>query len=212
MSVYYVSQVMRGAETWYLLKEKLIFSLIVMARKLKPYFESHGIEVVKTQPLRQILENPSRSRRIGKCPIELSEFVLRYEPRTSIKAQVLVDFVVECTLGPVEEAPELINLIETSRERVWLLCVDSASNPSILLWSPESNKIEVTNNEVPCHIPTDSQLLVGHVKGDFKIDETRERLVGYPKRVGKMATLLFLFMEHVPRERNKKRICYPSLP
>ncbi|GAA0168662.1 hypothetical protein LIER_23329 [Lithospermum erythrorhizon] len=35
---------------------------------------------------------------------------------TSIKAQVLADFMVECTHGPAEATPELINLIEDSLE------------------------------------------------------------------------------------------------
>ncbi|GAA0151875.1 hypothetical protein LIER_10497 [Lithospermum erythrorhizon] len=76
----------------------------------------------------QILENPSRSRRIVKLAIELSEFDLRYKPRTSIKAQALVDFMVECTHGPEEEGLELVNVFEASREKVWLLYVDGASN------------------------------------------------------------------------------------
>ncbi|GAA0165053.1 hypothetical protein LIER_20552 [Lithospermum erythrorhizon] len=107
-----------------------------------------------------ILENPSKLGRIVKWAIELSEFDLRYKPNTSIKAQALADFVVECTNRPNEEAPELINLIEASQEKVWLLYVDGACNPGnsgagILLWSLEGNKIEYallftfksTNNE-----------------------------------------------------------------
>ncbi|GAA0174513.1 hypothetical protein LIER_27891 [Lithospermum erythrorhizon] len=116
------------------------------------------------------------SGRIVKWAIELSEFDLRYNPRTSIKAQALADFMVEY----------------------------GASNPGgsgarIPLWSPEGHKIEyalrfgfrATNNEAEyealsnclssahtlraesIHIRMDSQLLVGQVKGDFKIDEQR---------------------------------------
>ncbi|GAA0165067.1 hypothetical protein LIER_20563 [Lithospermum erythrorhizon] len=84
--------------------EKLMFALIVACQKLKPYFEAHQIEVVMDQPLRQIMENTSRSGRIVKWAIELSEFDPRYKPRMRIKAQALPDFVVECTHGPIEEA------------------------------------------------------------------------------------------------------------
>ncbi|GAA0184923.1 hypothetical protein LIER_32211 [Lithospermum erythrorhizon] len=84
--VYYVSQVMRGAETRYPLAEKLVYALIVAARKLKPYFEAHLVEVVTYQPLLQILENPNQSGQIVKWAIELSEVELWYNPRTSIKA------------------------------------------------------------------------------------------------------------------------------
>ncbi|GAA0166334.1 hypothetical protein LIER_21511 [Lithospermum erythrorhizon] len=55
------------------------------------------------------------------------------------------------------------------------------------------------------HIWTDSQLLVGHVKGDFKNDETKERSVGYLRRVQILAKPFQSFhMDYVPRERNKE--------
>ncbi|GAA0171983.1 hypothetical protein LIER_25900 [Lithospermum erythrorhizon] len=55
--VYYVSRVIRGAETRYPLIKKLVLALILAAQKLKPYFEAHPVEVVTHQPLRPILES-----------------------------------------------------------------------------------------------------------------------------------------------------------
>ncbi|GAA0151685.1 hypothetical protein LIER_37334 [Lithospermum erythrorhizon] len=78
-SVYYVSKIMRGAETSYPLMEKLVYALIMPAQKLKPYIEAHLVEVISDQPLRQILENPCRSGRI---------------------------VMVECTHGSEKEIPE----------------------------------------------------------------------------------------------------------
>ncbi|GAA0145477.1 hypothetical protein LIER_05660 [Lithospermum erythrorhizon] len=91
---------MRGGETRYPVTEKLVYALIVDAWKLKPYFEAHLIEVVMDQPLRKILENPSRYGRIMKWVIDLS--TLHYKPSKSIKAPTLADFMVECTHGPDE--------------------------------------------------------------------------------------------------------------
>ncbi|GAA0161070.1 hypothetical protein LIER_17474 [Lithospermum erythrorhizon] len=96
--VYYVSRVMRGAETM--------------------SSQTNSVEVITDQPLQQILENPSRSGWILKWAIELNEFDLRYRLRTSIKAQAIADFMVECTHGPEEAASELISLIEASQKRV----------------------------------------------------------------------------------------------
>ncbi|GAA0146302.1 hypothetical protein LIER_06293 [Lithospermum erythrorhizon] len=115
--IYNVSRVMRGGKKRYPLTEKLVFALIVAARKLKPYFEAHRVEVVKDQPLRHILENPSRSVLIVKWVIDLREFILRYKPRTSIKAQTLANFMVGFTHGLEEESPEFIDLIEASQEK-----------------------------------------------------------------------------------------------
>ncbi|GAA0159957.1 hypothetical protein LIER_16621 [Lithospermum erythrorhizon] len=112
--VYYVSRLLRGAETRYPLTEKLVFALMVAARKLKPYFESRLVEVITDQPLRKILENPTRSGPMVKWALELSEFELRYKPQTDIKAQSLADFMVECTHGPADGEPELVNLVEAT--------------------------------------------------------------------------------------------------
>ncbi|GAA0153686.1 hypothetical protein LIER_11862 [Lithospermum erythrorhizon] len=101
--------------------ETLVYALIVAARKLKPYFEAHPVEVVTNQPLQQMLENLSHSGRIVKWAIELSDFHLCYNPSTSIKAQDLADFMIECTHDPGEAAPMLISLIEDSQEKIWLL-------------------------------------------------------------------------------------------
>ncbi|GAA0143687.1 hypothetical protein LIER_35791 [Lithospermum erythrorhizon] len=212
--------------------QRPVYYVSRVARKLKPYFEAHPVEVITDQPLRQIMENPSRSGRIVKWAIELSEFDLRYKPRTSMKAQALADFMVECTHGPDAGAPEF----EASKQRVWLLYVEGVSNPvglgaGILLWSPEGHKIEYAlrfafnamNNEAyyealanglslanaleaeHIHIQMDSQLLVGHEKGDFKIDEAKKRLVGYLRRVRNLARLFrSCHMEYVPRERNQE--------
>ncbi|GAA0154873.1 hypothetical protein LIER_37987 [Lithospermum erythrorhizon] len=115
-------------------------------------------------------ESHHRSGRIVKWAIE---------PRTSI----------ECAHGPEEVPPEMINLIEDSREREWLLYVDAtnneAENEALANGLTFANTLETEH----IHIQSDSQLLVGNVKGDFSIDKTKERLVGYVRRVRKLAKL-----------------------
>ncbi|GAA0165985.1 hypothetical protein LIER_21250 [Lithospermum erythrorhizon] len=126
--VYYVNRLMRRAEKRYLLTEKLVYAFIVVAQKLNPYFEAYPVEVVTDQPRQQILENPSRFERIVEWAIELSEFDLRYKPRMRIKGQALADFMVECTHELEDKGPELTNLVEAPKKRVWLLYVDGVSN------------------------------------------------------------------------------------
>ncbi|GAA0166928.1 hypothetical protein LIER_40276 [Lithospermum erythrorhizon] len=109
--------------------EKLVYALIMASRNIKPYFEAHQVEVVTDQPIQKILDNPSGFGRIVKWAIELREFNLRYKPMTTINAQALADFMVECTHDPGEAVPKLVNLIEDSHERVWFLYVDGSSNP-----------------------------------------------------------------------------------
>ena len=77
--------------------EKLILTLVTAARKLRPYFQAHTIEVPTEYPMKQVLHKPETSRRLMKWAIELSEFDIKYRPKTAIKGQVLTDFVMEFT-------------------------------------------------------------------------------------------------------------------
>ena len=92
--IYYCSRALRGAEERYPRMEKIILALVTAARKLRPYFQAHKIEVPTEYPMKQVLHKPENSGRLMKWAIELSEFDIRYKPKTTIKGQVLVDFVM----------------------------------------------------------------------------------------------------------------------
>ena len=77
--------------------EKLILALETTARKLRPYFQAHTIEIPTEYPMKQVLHKPKTLGRLMKWTIELSEFDIRYKPKTIIKWQVLADFVMEFT-------------------------------------------------------------------------------------------------------------------
>ena len=95
--VYYCSRALRGVEERYQKMEKLILALVTIARKLRPYFQAHTIEISTEYPMNQVLHKPEASRRLMKWAIELSEFDIRYKPKTAIKRQILADFVMEFT-------------------------------------------------------------------------------------------------------------------
>ena len=82
--VYYCSRALRGAEERYPRMEKLILALVTAARKLRPYFQAHTIEVPTEYPMKQVLHKPEVSGRLMKWAIELREFDIRYKPKTAI--------------------------------------------------------------------------------------------------------------------------------
>ncbi|XP_077242546.1 uncharacterized protein LOC143883065 [Tasmannia lanceolata] len=96
--VYYVSQILHDVELRYQKVEKIAYALVLAARKLRPYFQSHTIDVLTDQQLRQILHKPDSFGRLVKCSIELSEFDIQHKPRPAIKAQVLANFLAECII------------------------------------------------------------------------------------------------------------------
>ena len=140
--VYYCSQALRGAKERYPRMEKLIFALVTTARKLRPYFQAHTIEVPPEYPMKQVLHKQEVSERLMKWAIELSEFDIRYKPKMAIKGQVLADFVME--FAPIE--PDEATQAEDDLP-LWKLSVDGASNAQgsgvgLILTSPEGIDIE----------------------------------------------------------------------
>ena len=84
-SVYYCSRALRGADEKYPKMEKLTLALVTISRKLRPYFQAHTVEVPTEYLMKQILHKPETSGRLIKWAIKLSEFDIRYKPRTTIK-------------------------------------------------------------------------------------------------------------------------------
>ena len=103
--VYFVSRAFRGAEERYPRMEKLALALMTAARKLKPYFQAHIIVVLTDQPLKKAMSSPEAAGRMALWAIKLSEFDVRYRPRTLMKGQVVADFIAEYT-QPGDEGAE----------------------------------------------------------------------------------------------------------
>ncbi|KAL0281764.1 UNVERIFIED_CONTAM: Retrovirus-related Pol polyprotein from transposon opus [Sesamum radiatum] len=191
--VYYVSKTLQGAEERYPPIEKLAFSLVEAARKLRHYFQLHPVVVLTNYPLKQVLAEPNILGRIVKWAVELSEHGIECRPGPANKAQALADFMVELT-GEEKE-------IEQS---LWKLFVDGSSTSQgsgagVILETSQGERIQYTlrfnfnasNNEVEyeallagmklaqaagakyLEACSDSQLVVNQVKGDFEAKEKR---------------------------------------
>ncbi|KAG7583595.1 Ribonuclease H-like superfamily [Arabidopsis suecica] len=136
--IFYISKSFSVAESRYPMIEILALAVVTSARKLRPYFQSHTVVVLTTQPLRKILHSPSQSGRLAKWIIELSEYDIQFRARVSLKSQVLADFLIELPLVPNEEE---------EKEGPWILHVDGASSKQgsgigIRLQSPWGEVIE----------------------------------------------------------------------
>ena len=96
--IYYTSQAFQGAEARYPRIEKMVFSLIVVSRKLHPYFQAHTIFVMTNQPIRKAISRPNAAGRMVQWAVELSQFDIDYKPQTVIKVRALANFVTEFTM------------------------------------------------------------------------------------------------------------------
>ena len=72
--VYCTSKALRGAEGQYPLMEKLAFSLVIAARKLRPYFQAHVINVLINHLLKKAMNKLEVAGQLIQSAVELSEF------------------------------------------------------------------------------------------------------------------------------------------
>ena len=170
--------------------EKLAFSLVTAAHKLKLYFQARTVIVLTNKPLRQAMSNPEATGRLALWAIKLSEFDIQYRPRTAIKGQVVADFIAEFTNGEDKGADECPQ---------WSIHTDGSSNKQaggvgVVLLSPEGDLIKyvvcldfpTTNNKAEYEtlvagldltkvagaarvvLYCDSQVVTNHVNGDYE--------------------------------------------
>ncbi|XP_065017743.1 uncharacterized protein LOC135644202 [Musa acuminata AAA Group] len=191
LPIYYISHVLNGPEERYPPIEKLALALVLSARKLRPYFQAHPVEVITDQPLRQILSKFDLGGRLLKWAVELGEYDVRYMPRTAIKAHFVADFIAELT--QIED----VDLEQPSEG--WVLHVDGSANSKgagagLVLLAPDERSFErslcfgfqATNNEAEyeallaglrlalemqvdaIHVLTDLQLVAEQLSGEYE--------------------------------------------
>jgi hypothetical protein len=116
--VYYVSEVLTTSKCNMTELEKISYVVVMASRKVCHYFEAFKVWVTSDRGLGELFRNLEASVRIAKSGAELSGYHITFEPRTTIKSQVLADFIVDRT-GPTQQQEE-------PPENVWTIHCDDA--------------------------------------------------------------------------------------
>ena len=87
--IYFVSKALQGPESRYQSLEKAALAVVFSARRLRHYFHSFTVVVMTNLPIQKVLQKPDVAGRMVRWAVELSEFDIQYEPRGSIKGQVM---------------------------------------------------------------------------------------------------------------------------
>ncbi|GJY37775.1 reverse transcriptase domain-containing protein [Tanacetum coccineum] len=127
----YVSKVLHDAEKNYAPLEKLALALRNASRRLRRYFEAHPITVIADQLINQILGRAEASGHLAQYTVELGAYKITYEPRNSIKGQVLADFLNEVPVGSDTLVPRETTYTKEDkkdRQEEWMLFTDGASS------------------------------------------------------------------------------------
>jgi ribonuclease HI len=135
--VYYISEVLTASKCNITELEKISCAVVMASRKLQHYFEAFKVRVTSDRGLGEVFRNLEASARIAKWASELSGYHITFEPRTTIKSQVLADFIVDWT-GPVWPQEE-------SLEKVWTIHYDDAwchagAGAAVIITSPTDVK------------------------------------------------------------------------
>ncbi|XP_065636482.1 G-type lectin S-receptor-like serine/threonine-protein kinase SD1-1 [Quercus suber] len=180
--------------------EKLAFALIMVAHKLKPYFQAHIIVVQINKPLWKAMNNLEVVGRLVLWAIELDEFDIQYQPRTVIKAQALADFVAKFIAKEDKDegpTPWIIQMDESSNQRA--RGVVEAKYEAVLIGL---DLAKATGASLVV-VHSDSQVIVGHINEDYEVK--RERMKKYLSMVEERVSQKFLarFMQ-ILREENEQ--------
>ncbi|XP_070006418.1 uncharacterized protein [Nicotiana sylvestris] len=179
------------------------------------------------------LHKPELSGRLAKWAVELSGYNIEYQPRMTIKSQILADFVADFMPTLVPEVEKELLLSSGTSSGVWTLFTDGALNMKgsglgIVLKPPTGGTIRqsiktfrLTNNEAEYEVmiaslelakslgaeiveaKCDSLLVVNQVNKTFEVRADRMQ-----RYLDKLQVTLGRFKEwtldHVPREQNSE--------
>lgn len=100
--IYYVSWILRDAETQNSKLEKLVYALS-LPLKSSNHISSSQYHFTDQSAHKSILHRLKTYRHVTKWAIELSKFDIKFNPWLLVKDQVLVNFLVKCTI--LDELP-----------------------------------------------------------------------------------------------------------
>jgi ribonuclease HI len=198
--------------------------VLITSRKLRHYFQEYSVSVITDYPLGDILRNQDATGRISKWAVELGTLNIDFKPRTAIKSQALVDFMVEWRENQLPTP--------TERPMHWVMYFDDSlklegAGAGVLLISPTGEKLKyflqifwkVSNNEAEYEallhglrlaaslgikrllVYGDSTVVINQVNKSW--DRNKENMDTYYLEVRKLENKFYgLEFHHVVRDNN----------
>ncbi|GJX96095.1 reverse transcriptase domain-containing protein [Tanacetum coccineum] len=176
-----------GPELNYTPMEKLVLALVFAAKRLRRYFQAHPIAVITHQPIKQIISHLDVAGRLQKWSVMLGEHNITYRPRTSVKGQILADFLIEKS----NKAPPDTSVFTASN--------NEAEYEALIAGLRIAAQMGVCN----VHVSVDSKMVANQVLGTYVAKE--ENMIKYLEKAKSLISGFDNFsISQVPRSKNKK--------